>query len=205
MKPSIVAVIGERVHLRRTGKNYTGLCPFHAEKHPSLSVNENKGLFHCFGCGASGDVITFIELIEKTDFKGALKILGLDDGDYKPRPRKDTRTNRAAALLAGWMNEQHLKVGALLRELSQQIALADEISDRELKESLERKWEILSDLYGDLQNPRLAGELWKFRETIENLTADVEPKAPEEFPEWTPEYAAYIAEHLPEAEVQACH
>ena len=59
-KPSIVEVIGQRVHLRKAGKEYKGLCPFHAEKTPSFSVNEEKGLFHCFGCGVSGDVFDFV-------------------------------------------------------------------------------------------------------------------------------------------------
>jgi DNA primase len=67
-KPSIVEVIGQRVELRKAGKEYKGLCPFHSEKTPSLTVNEDKGLFYCFGCSASGDVIDFIMQLDGVGF-----------------------------------------------------------------------------------------------------------------------------------------
>ena len=54
----IVAVISEHVALKRVGRRWQGLCPFHAEKSPSFSVNQEDGLYYCFGCGAKGDVIT---------------------------------------------------------------------------------------------------------------------------------------------------
>ena len=61
----IADVIGERVALRNAGGgNLKGLCPFHEEKSPSLSVSPARGLFHCFGCGVGGDVIRFIERID---------------------------------------------------------------------------------------------------------------------------------------------
>ena len=59
-RTDIVQVIGEHVTLRKSGVNHKGLCPFHAEKSPSFNVNSQKQIFHCFGCGKSGDVITFI-------------------------------------------------------------------------------------------------------------------------------------------------
>jgi DNA primase len=71
----IVTIIGERVPLKKQGKNYTGLCPFHQEKTPSFTVSPEKQLFFCFGCQVGGDVFKFVELWEKTDFKGALEIL----------------------------------------------------------------------------------------------------------------------------------
>ena len=52
---NIVEVIGAHVALRKAGRNYQGLCPFHGEKTPSFSVNEERGFFHCFGCGAGGN------------------------------------------------------------------------------------------------------------------------------------------------------
>jgi DNA primase len=58
----IVAVISDSVSLRKAGNSYKGLCPFHSEKSPSFTVNRDKGFFHCFGCGAGGDVFKFIEL-----------------------------------------------------------------------------------------------------------------------------------------------
>ena len=56
---SIVEVISVHVSLRKAGKNYTGLCPFHEEKTPSFSVNDERGFFHCFGCGAGGERVYF--------------------------------------------------------------------------------------------------------------------------------------------------
>ena len=58
---NIVDVIGRRVKLKRTGANFKGLCPFHSEKTPSFMVSESRQYFNCFGCGAKGDVISFIE------------------------------------------------------------------------------------------------------------------------------------------------
>ena len=59
-RTDIVQVIGEYVALRRSGVNHLGLCPFHAEKSPSFNVNSAKQMYHCFGCGKSGDVIRFL-------------------------------------------------------------------------------------------------------------------------------------------------
>ncbi|MBI4525765.1 MAG: DNA primase [Deltaproteobacteria bacterium] len=59
-RSSIVEVISDHVSLRKTGRNYLGLCPFHAEKTPSFTVNEEKGIFHCFGCGVGGNVFHFL-------------------------------------------------------------------------------------------------------------------------------------------------
>lgn len=68
----IVDVISEYVNLKRAGKNYKALCPFHSEKTPSFIVSPDKQIFHCFGCGAGGDVIGFIMKIEKTSFHDAV-------------------------------------------------------------------------------------------------------------------------------------
>ncbi|MEZ5134535.1 MAG: CHC2 zinc finger domain-containing protein [Acidimicrobiales bacterium] len=66
----IVAVIGEHVQLKRVGRRWQGLCPFHGEKSPSFSVNAEEGLYYCFGCQAKGDAITFVREIERLDFVG---------------------------------------------------------------------------------------------------------------------------------------
>ncbi|MCC5954184.1 MAG: DNA primase [Acidimicrobiia bacterium] len=79
-RADIVSVIGEHVQLRRVGRRWQGLCPFHAEKSPSFSVNREDGLYYCFGCGAKGDVITFIREIEHLDFVGAVEKLAATAG-----------------------------------------------------------------------------------------------------------------------------
>jgi DNA primase len=71
----IVDVISQYVNLKRSGRNFFGLCPFHKEKSPSFSVSPDKQIFHCFGCGAGGNVIHFISKIENADFKEAIGIL----------------------------------------------------------------------------------------------------------------------------------
>jgi len=71
----IVDIISQYVTLKRSGRNFFGLCPFHKEKTPSFSVSPDKQIFHCFGCGAGGNVIHFTSKIENVDFKESLEIL----------------------------------------------------------------------------------------------------------------------------------
>src|SRR5919108_3202178 len=76
----LVAIAGEHIGLKRVGRRYQGLCPFHAEKTPSFSVNQAEGLYYCFGCGAKGDVITFVREVEHLDFVGAVERLAARAG-----------------------------------------------------------------------------------------------------------------------------
>lgn len=71
----IVELVGARTELRRVGGRYTGLCPFHEERTPSFSVNQELNLFHCFGCQESGDAIGFIQKTEAMDFREAVELL----------------------------------------------------------------------------------------------------------------------------------
>jgi DNA primase len=71
----IVALIGEHAGLKRVGRRFSGLCPFHEEKTPSFSVNAEEGIYYCFGCGASGDAITFLRATEHLDFVEAVRRL----------------------------------------------------------------------------------------------------------------------------------
>lgn len=72
---NIVDVVSEYVQLKKQGRNYFGLCPFHSEKTPSFSVTQEKQIFHCFGCGKGGNVVTFLMEIEGLSFFEALEIL----------------------------------------------------------------------------------------------------------------------------------
>ncbi|RMF77549.1 MAG: DNA primase, partial [Planctomycetota bacterium] len=71
----IVDVIGQRVALKRKGREFVGLCPFHPDKRPSLSVSPTKRIFKCWSCGVGGDVIKFVQLSERVDFRTALHSL----------------------------------------------------------------------------------------------------------------------------------
>ena len=71
----IVDVISKYVSLKRKGRNYFGCCPFHNEKTPSFSVSPDRQIYHCFGCGQGGNVISFIMKIEELNFKEAVELL----------------------------------------------------------------------------------------------------------------------------------
>ena len=94
---NIVQVVQDYVPLKRAGTTYKGLCPFHSEKTPSFHVNPEKGFFHCFGCGAGGDVFKFLELYEKVDFPEAVKMLAQKFGVGLPE-RSDGSGDDAAGL-----------------------------------------------------------------------------------------------------------
>ena len=74
-KNDIVDIISQYVVLKRSGRNFFGLCPFHKEKSPSFSVSPDKQIFHCFGCGVGGNVFHFVEKIENLGFIESLEML----------------------------------------------------------------------------------------------------------------------------------
>ncbi|HUL34492.1 MAG TPA: DNA primase [Candidatus Eisenbacteria bacterium] len=90
----IVRVVGEYVRLKKSGQNFTGLCPFHGEKTPSFAVHPVKQIFHCFGCGKGGDVFTFVMELEKCPFPEAVKIVADKCGIAIPQPKERTPEQR---------------------------------------------------------------------------------------------------------------
>ena len=76
----IVAVIGDYTTLRRAGKSFKGLCPFHTERTPSFTCTPDGNFFHCFGCGASGDVYDFLQRVEGLDFPESVEALARRTG-----------------------------------------------------------------------------------------------------------------------------
>ncbi len=91
----IINVISERVNLKKAGRNYKGLCPFHSEKSPSFSVNPDKQFFHCFGCGEGGDVFSFLVKYENISFFEAVKKLAERGGIQLPK--NDSPIDKAKA------------------------------------------------------------------------------------------------------------
>ncbi len=85
---SLADIVGKRVKLKKKGREFTGLCPFHSEKTPSFSVVEDKNFYHCFGCGASGNAISFIMETEGLDYRAAIETLaksvGMEVPAYRP-------------------------------------------------------------------------------------------------------------------------
>ncbi len=90
----IVDIISQYVTLKRSGRNFFGLCPFHKEKSPSFSVSPDKQIFHCFGCGAGGNVIHFISKIENLDFRETLEFLAEKSGIELPTSENEQFNKR---------------------------------------------------------------------------------------------------------------
>lgn len=170
---SILDVIANYTQLRRTGREWKGLCPFHSEKTPSFRVNEEKGLWYCFGCGEGGDLVHFIEKIEGIDFKGALEFLGIEGA--LPRPRRNRGHRERSVAIASWAEQTSRRVATRLRDIGQMIELTKGFEDPDLAKwklaSLEREWANLEQLDEDLFNPDFVMDLYQDR-TIEGIVND---------------------------------
>src|SRR3989338_4555996 len=94
-KIDIVSLVSSYIKLEKAGSNFKAKCPFHSEKTPSFFVSPDRGNYYCFGCGAKGDIFTFVQKFEGLDFPGALKILALragvplEKGNYKANGGKE--------------------------------------------------------------------------------------------------------------------
>jgi DNA primase len=113
---SIVDVVSARVQLKKTGRNWVGLCPFHAERSPSFNVREETGRYKCFGCDASGDVFRFVQEIEHVDFVTAVEQLAASAGiqlNYTTTGQSRERARRkqlieAMGVAVDWYHERLL-------------------------------------------------------------------------------------------------
>src|SRR5271154_6303659 len=82
----ISEVIGRRIAIKKHGREFQALCPFHNEKTPSFTVNDEKGFFHCFGCGAHGDAIEFVRKFERLSYVETMELLAREAGIPIPQP-----------------------------------------------------------------------------------------------------------------------
>jgi len=135
----IVPVVSEYVALKGAGNALKGLCPFHSEKTPSFTVHRDRQFFHCFGCGAGGDVFTFVELAEKVSFPEALRIVaekfgvpiptdqgGFDDKKAEERKQFQELNERAIAFFRDALsNEQALPARQMLAKRKIDAAFID--------------------------------------------------------------------------------
>src|SRR6516165_3021372 len=103
----IVRVVGEYVRLKKTGKDYSGLCPFHQEKTPSFTVSPVKQIFYCFGCGKGGDVYNFVMDMEKCEFPEAVKLVAEKCGIPIPRPKERSAEGRKESQQRAELVEMH--------------------------------------------------------------------------------------------------
>ena len=136
----IVDLVSEHVQLTRRGRNFLGLCPFHEEKTPSFNVNPDRQFYHCFGCGAGGDVFKFIQEIDRVTFIEAVKFLAERAGIALPERSGPSREETEAADELYRANDlaqkyfHHLlindKVGTSAREYLQTRSLTGETIER---------------------------------------------------------------------------
>ena len=115
----IVQVVQDVVPLKKAGSTYKGLCPFHNEKTPSFHVNQEKGFFHCFGCGTGGDVVKFVELQEKLGFPEAVRLLAQRFGLQVPESGDPERDAAADARREALLNVHSLAADFFRRQLAE--------------------------------------------------------------------------------------
>jgi len=108
----IVRVVGEYVRLKKTGKDFSGLCPFHQEKTPSFTVSPLKQIFYCFGCGKGGDVFNFVMDMEKSAFPEAVRTVAEKCGIAIPRPRERSPEERQENQQRAQLVEMHREAQA---------------------------------------------------------------------------------------------
>lgn len=143
LQADIVRIIGEYVRLKRAGaQNFSGLCPFHSEKTPSFSVHATRQFFHCFGCGASGDIFTFLQKIENIGFRESVLLAAQKSGIAPPKrewssPEEAREARRRGKLLelnekaAAWFQDQmKLPEAARAREYLTGRGLSDAAAAR---------------------------------------------------------------------------
>src|SRR5256885_3944046 len=116
MQANILTVVQEYVPLKRAGTSYKGNCPFHSEKTPSFVVHPDKGFFHCFGCGAGGDVFKFLELHEKVGFQDAVRMLAQKVGVALPEMDGASEEGRRDTALRESLLKVHELAAAYFRE-----------------------------------------------------------------------------------------
>ena len=133
-------VIGQYITLHKRGTNVEGLCPFHADTKPSLRVNDAKGMFKCFACGAGGDAIKFVIDFKRVDFVEALKeisgILGLQFDDYQKEKKKNPKVEMAFRVLNA-SAKLYNKVA-----LAKPLAYGEFLTKRQLSQESVEKFQI---------------------------------------------------------------
>jgi DNA primase len=121
LQANILQVVQEYVPLKKVGRTYKGLCPFHSEKTPSFHVDPEKGFFHCFGCSLGGDVFKFLELHEKLGFQDAVRMLAQKVGLALPEQSEvggDDGTRRDAGLREGLLKAHEVAAAYFKEQLA---------------------------------------------------------------------------------------
>src|SRR5438034_8087638 len=113
----IVRIVGDYVKLKKAGaQNYSGLCPFHSEKTPSFSVHATRQFYHCFGCGLSGDVFSFVQKIENVTFPEAVRTVAQKLGIALPKASYSSPAEAREAKLRGVLLDVHERASTFFQE-----------------------------------------------------------------------------------------
>src|SRR5437763_8406656 len=159
----IVRIVGDYIKLKKAGaQNYSGLCPFHGEKTPSFSVHATRQFFHCFGCGVSGDVFTFVQKIDNVTFSEAVRLVAQKLNVPLPKATYATEGEAKEARLRGQILDVHERAVAFFQECLRRPEGArarEYLSGRGLNEEMIQKFRIgYAPDSGFLLRDRLKGE-----------------------------------------------
>ena len=117
LQADIVLIVGDYISLKKAGaQNFSGLCPFHKEKTPSFSVHATRQFYHCFGCGASGDVFSFVQKIENITFPEAVRLVAQKLGVALPKTIFSSEAEARDAKLRTTLLEVHERACAFFQE-----------------------------------------------------------------------------------------
>lgn len=172
---SIVKLVGERIPLKRSGRNFKANCPFHKEKTPSFMLSDDKGIYHCFGCGEGGDVFQFVMKFDGATFSEAVRYLASkagveisEENDPAQREREEEHAKRRRLLLrVNEIAKEHFqdnlhdpKRGARAREYLQDRGIAEENFKQHLLGLADDSWDSLVAKLSEKRVPvELASEL----------------------------------------------
>ena len=159
----IVRVVGDYVKLKKAGaQNYSGLCPFHSEKTPSFSVHATRQFYHCFGCGESGDVFSFVQKIENITFPEAVRAVAQKLGIALPKVSYSSPAEAQEAKLSTMLLEVHERACAFFQECLRRPEGArarEYLTGRGLNEEIIKRFRIgYAPDSGFLLRDRLRGE-----------------------------------------------
>ncbi|PCC98790.1 DNA primase [Halopseudomonas pelagia] len=147
-RTDILEVVGSRLKLKKTGKNFSALCPFHNEKSPSFSVSPDKQFYYCFGCGAGGNALSFVMDFERLDFPQAVEELARHAGvdvpreEQRPGSRREPRAPRQDSPLYALLEQAAAYYRQQLRHHTQKRRAVDYLKQRGLTGQIAKLYDI---------------------------------------------------------------
>ena len=155
----LAEIIGQRIPLKKSGGNYKACCPFHDERTPSFNVRPDKGFYHCFGCGAHGDAIAFLQEYENQSFTEAIEALAAHLGLEVPYDQATRETMKRSQSLTGALEEATRFYRSALREHPWSSLARDYLANRGVSEDMIERFALgFAPPEGDALAKRVNGE-----------------------------------------------